>query len=234
MAARDEDLTTRDRILNASEHLFAEFGFDGVSLRKITHEAGVELALANYHFGPKKDLFLAVVQRRADELNEARIMALDALGSAPSLEDLIDAFTGPFLEKSARGGAGWKNYARLVAQIANSPRWTEAVMAAQFDPVARVFIDKAKTALPGSDPRDVYWGFHFLLGAMITTFAETGRIDRLSDGLCRSADLDTIQAKMIPFLAAGFRAVCAASSKKPPAGRERKPGQQSNRGHRNV
>lgn len=212
MTDRNEDLSTRERILNASESLFAELGFDGVSLRMITQRAGVELALANYHFGPKKDLFAAVVERRALELNEARRTALESLGPTPALEDLIDAFTRPFLEKSARGGAGWKSYARLVAQIANSPRWTDTVMATQFDPVARLFIEKAQQALPDSAIPDVYWGFHFLLGAMTTTFAETGRIDQLSHGTCRSDDLDTIHARMIPFLAAGFRAICRPAS----------------------
>lgn len=209
MATRDQDLSTQDRILNASENLFAEFGFDGVSLRKITQQAGVELALANYHFGPKSDLFLAVVQRRADALNQARVASLEALGPAASLEDLIDAFTRPFMEKSMHGGAGWKSYARLIAQVANSPRWTEAVMASQFDPVASMFIERTRQTLPRSDKANIYWGFHFLLGAMIMTFAETGRIDRLSGGLCRSAELDTIHSKMVPFLAAGFRRICA-------------------------
>lgn len=208
MTAPDEDLSTRERILNASEALFAELGFDGVSLRMITQRAGVELALANYHFGPKKDLFSAVIERRALELNDARREALESLGTGATLEDLIEAFTRPFLDKSARGGDGWKSYARLVAQIANSPRWTDSVMATHFDPVARLFIEKATQALPGSAAQEIYWGFHFLLGAMTTTFAETGRIDQLSGGACRSDDLDTIHARMIPFLAAGFRAIC--------------------------
>ena len=208
MASRDHELSTQDRILNASESLFAEFGFDGVSLRRITQQAGVELALANYHFGPKKELFLAVIRRRADELNQARSVALDALGPDAGVADLIEAFTRPFLEKSVRGGPGWKSYARLIAQIANSPRWTEIVMASQFDAVATKFIERTKLALPDSDERNIYWAFHFLLGTMTMTFAETQRIDSLSGGLCRSSDLDTIHAKMIPFLAAGFKTLC--------------------------
>ena len=208
MHNQHDEPSTRERILNASETLFAESGFDGVSLRKITREAGVELALANYHFGPKKDLFLAVVRRRAAELNQARTEALDALGPDATVEQLIDAFTRPFLEKSVRGGPGWKSYARLIAQIANSPRWTEEVMSTQFDPVAAQFVERTRRALPVANRRDVYWGFHFLLGAMIFTFAETGRIDRLSGGLCRAGDLDTVHDKMVPFLAAGFRALC--------------------------
>jgi hypothetical protein len=95
-------------------------------------------------------------------------------------------------------------------------------MASQFDPVASLFIEKTRSVLPAADVRDIYWAFHFLLGAMIMTFAETGRIDRLSAGACRSADLDSIQAKMVPFLAAGFRAICIDAQSF-----EEKPGMQS-------
>jgi len=40
------------------------------------------------------------------------------------------------------------------------------------------------------------------------TFAETGRIDRLSSGLCHSSDYDAVRDRMAPFAAAGFRRVC--------------------------
>lgn len=201
---------TRERILDAAERLFARAGFDAVSLRMITREAGVELALANYHFGPKLELFRAVVRRRAGELNAERLAALAALPAAAPLEDLIAAFTGPFLARSLTGGPGWKDYARVIAQTANSPRWTAELMSAEFDEVAAAFITRVAALHPRAARAEVYWGFHFLLGAMTITFAETGRVDSLSDGLCRSADLAAIHARMIPFLAAGFRALCAA------------------------
>jgi AcrR family transcriptional regulator len=200
---------TRERILDAAEKLFAEAGYDGVSLRMITREARVELALANYHFGPKLELFRAVVRRRAEAINAERMAALEALPEDAPVEALIAAFTAPFLEKSARGGAGWKSYARVIAQTANSPRWTAEVMSAEFDPVARLFIERVRRLYPQARAADVYWGFHFLLGAMTITFAETGRIDVLSGGACDTRDLDAIHARMIPFLAAGFRALCA-------------------------
>ena len=200
---------TRERILDAAEKLFAASGFDGVSLRMITREAGVELALANYHFGPKLELFRAVVQRRAQTLNAERLAALRALHGQETIERLIEAFTAPFLERSMRGGAGWKDYARVIAQTANSPRWTAEIMSAEFDPVASEFVRGVKRVFPRAKRENIYWAFHFLLGAMTITFAETGRVDALSKGRCRAADLDAIHARMIPFLAAGFRALCA-------------------------
>ena len=203
-------LSTKDRILDAAEALFADAGYDGVSLRQITSAAGVELALANYHFGPKSELFVAVVRRRAEEINRERMALLAALPDPPSVEGLVDAFARPFMEKSFRGGPGWKSYARLVAQIANSQRWTETIMRTQFDPVAEAFIKGVKKALPGANLKDLYWGFHFMLGAMTMTFAETGRIDVLSKGRCKSSALDKIYPRLVPFLAAGFRRLAEA------------------------
>lgn len=199
---------TRERILDAAEKLFADAGYDGVSLRHITREAGVELALANYHFGPKLELFRAVVRRRAEALNAERFALLAELDDSATIEQVVHAFTAPFLERSMRGGPGWKNYARIIAQLAASPRWQRDIMATEFDPVARVFIDRILRLFPHAREENLYWGFHFLLGAMTITFAETGRVDSLSGGRFRAADLDAIHARMIPFLAAGFRALC--------------------------
>ena len=45
-------------------------------------------------------------------------------------------------------------------------------------------------------------------GALTLTLGETGRLDRLSGGLCRSGDLESACDYMVRFAAAGFRAVC--------------------------
>ena len=51
--------STKDRILDASEALFARDGSSGASLRAITQRAKVNLAAVHYHFG-SKDYLLAV------------------------------------------------------------------------------------------------------------------------------------------------------------------------------
>ena len=90
----------RDRILDAAEHLFAERGFEGVTLRQIASKAGVDVALASYHFGKKDALFTAVFQRRASELNQRRLAALakakrHAEPNPVSVEAIISAFLRP-------------------------------------------------------------------------------------------------------------------------------------------
>ena len=70
-------LDTRKAILDAAERLFADLGFDGASLRKITAKAGVNLAAAHYHFGSKEGLLRAALARRIGPLNEERLKLLD-------------------------------------------------------------------------------------------------------------------------------------------------------------
>jgi len=217
--------TTRDKILDAAERLFARRGFYGVSIRDITAAAGVDLALANYHFGPKQELFAAVLERRAAILNDLRLAKLEecrerAAPRAPSVEDVIDAFTHPLLERSAHGGAGWKSYFALIAQINNSSEFGASMMTRHFDVLVQHFMQTLREALPESDERDLYWSYHFLTGALTLTFAETGRIDNLSGGVCRSDDLESVHERLVPFIAAGFRELCGAHSVR--AGKTRK------------
>jgi AcrR family transcriptional regulator len=205
---------TPDRILDAAERLFAKGGFYGVSVRDITSEAGVDVALVNYHFGSKMDLYTDVLARRSQLLNQERLDMLEAAKAAArpapaSIEAVINAFTYPLLDRSARGGPGWKSYFAIIAQVNNSPEFGGVLMTRHFDPVVQVFIDGLREALPGADDRDIYWAYHFLSGALTLTFAETGRIDNLSHGLCRSSDLDSVHERLVPYVAAGFRALCA-------------------------
>jgi len=203
----------QERILDAAEELFAQRGFYGVSVREITQAAGVDVALVSYHFGAKRALFTAVFERRAELLNAERLALLEqvrraTLPSPPPLEAIVSAFTRPLLERSARGGAGWKSYFALVAQVNNSPEWGPVLMTRHFDPLVDKFIAVLREVLPNCPPREIYWGYQFLTGALTLTFAETGRIDKLSGGLCRSSDLDSVHERLTPFVAAGFRALC--------------------------
>jgi AcrR family transcriptional regulator len=219
----------KERLLDAAEALFAARGFYGVSVRDITRAAGVDVALVSYHFGGKRELFAAVFQRRAEVLNRERLELLDkmrhdALPGTPTLENIVRAFTSPLLDRSARGGPGWKSYFALVAQVNNSPEWGPVLMTTHFDPLVQRFIMVLREALPDCPPREIYWGYQFLTGALTLTFAETGRIDHLSGGLCRSTDLDSVHERLAPYVAAGFGALAAAAQdqrRRTPATRRR-------------
>lgn len=218
--ARDAE-ATRERILDSAEALFAKRGFDGVTVRQIMSAAGADVALAYYHFKSKRDLFDAVLMRRAKTLNELRLAALEEVEARHaeddvSVEEIIEAFTRPLLVILEDDPDEWRDYMALIAQINNSPEWGGEMMTRYFDPLVKRFLDAIRRALPGCKDEDLYWSYHFLSGALTLTFAETGRIDNLSDGLCRSSDMAAANARMARFIAGGFRELCASPGLKNP------------------
>lgn len=207
----------RDRILDVAEELFALHGFDGVTLRQIAKGAGVDVALANYHFGKKLDLFNAVFERRAAFLNQARREALHACQASagpggPAVEQIIEAFLRPLELAQETGDPGWQHYLALIAYINNSPYWGPRMMSKLFDELVLEFIEALRQALPAARDEDIYWCYHNLSGALTLTLAQTGRIDKLSGGKCHSADFRAAYDHMIPFVAAGFREVCGEAA----------------------
>ncbi len=207
---------TRDAILNAAEDLFSKHGFYGVTIREVAREAGVDTALVHYYFGAKKELFDAVFIRRAEVWNSERVAAVDryaeAAGEAMTLEGLFEAFLRPPFQWSLKGGPGWKHYAALVAQTNANPAFGGETMARYFDPAILRLLELVKRLLPQGRDEDLYWAWHNLSGALTLTLGETGRLDRLSGGLCKSGDLDSACDYMVRFAAAGFRAVCGPKS----------------------
>lgn len=209
----NEKHPTRKRILDAAEELFAQRGFEGVSVRKIMGQADADVSLAYYHFKSKRDLFNQVMLRRVEYLNEIRLQALEEvekrhIGEELTVEEIIGAFTSPLLQLLVDDHDKWSHYFQLIAQINNSPERGGELMSRYFDPLVSRFIEALRKALPDSTPEQLYWSHHFLSGALTLTFAETGRIDNLSGGICKSSDIATINEQMPKFLAAGVEALC--------------------------
>ncbi len=110
---------TRTRILDTAERLFAERGIESVSVRSILAAAGVNVALAHYHFGSREGLITALLEARVaplvDEMTRG-IEEADARGRGATLEDVLRAYFAP--------AAHWMTErpacARLFAQLQTS------------------------------------------------------------------------------------------------------------------
>jgi AcrR family transcriptional regulator len=203
---------TTEQILDAAEELFSQHGLYGVTLKDVAKRVGVHHTLLNYYFDDKRKLFDAVFARRAPVTNERRMAAMEAYenetGGKPTVEGALHAFLDTDLDLYIQGGEGWKNYAALGAQVANTPEWGADMMDRHFDPVVLRLIDLLQRALPGCAKEDIFWGYHFVTGALMLTLARTGRIDKLSGGLCQSDDFPAVKQRMARFMAAGLRGIC--------------------------
>ena len=60
-ARRRNAKATREALLTEGERLFAQYGFEGVSLEKLGDRVGVNKTLISYHFKSKKGLYAAVI-----------------------------------------------------------------------------------------------------------------------------------------------------------------------------
>ncbi|CAN5115950.1 TetR/AcrR family transcriptional regulator [soil metagenome] len=203
---------SQEKILDAAETVFATGGFNGVSLKDIANAAGVDTSLVHYYFATKAGMFAAVLARRADEVNAARLASMRAYeakaGDAVTVEGALRAYLEPafrFAYVECAAGRDKRDYLTLIAQINSTP--AGAILGSDvtpFDPAVQVFIDLLRKASPSSPDADLYWFYHMLSGAISHTWARTGRIDQLSKGLCRSEDFETIAEQMIAIFANGL------------------------------
>lgn len=207
----DENVDRRGVILDAAESLFSMHGFHGVTVRQAATEAGVDPALLNYYFGSKRGLFDAVFLRRAEVVNTQRLLSMNRyVGSTAAItaEGCLQAFFDPVLQWWENGGDGWRSYLRLVALVNNTPTWGGNTMTQFFDPVIQRLIELLRQCLPQARDQDLYWCYHFISGALSLSFADTGRIDNLSGGLCRSNDVTAVRKRLASFSAAGLTDLC--------------------------
>ncbi len=208
LTLRGDGEITRKRILDHAERLFAIDGYTGVSVRKITGAAKVDLALVNYYFGSKEKLFQEVLIRRVDEMSRQRCEKLAQIkirrNSVASVTALLDAFLMPIIGSTPEEVVELKNYRALIALVANSKTWQTVVFKEHYDPVATQYIQALAVALPEVARTDICWAFSFYLGSVVNALAETARIDRLSNGQCRSSDLVEARRQLIHYSVAGF------------------------------
>lgn len=203
---------TTEQILDAAEFLFSRHGFYGVTLKDVAKKVGVHHTLLNYYFEDKQALFDEVFARRAKVANEVRIEALDAyeasLDGLPTVEGALHAFLDTNLDLYDRDEEGWHHAGTLAASVSNTPEWGAEMFDNWFDPIVLRLVDLLKRAMPDCAEEDIFWGYHFVSGALMLSLARTGRIDKLSHGLCKSDDFAAIKARMVDFMAAGFRSIC--------------------------
>jgi len=199
-----------EQILDAAEYLFSKHGLHGVTFRDVAQRVGIHTTLLHYYFKDKAHLFEAVFARRAGVTSGRRMVALEQYeaeaGDSPTVEGALHAFLDTDLDLYFEGGEPWMNYAAFCARVSNTPEGAE-LMDIHFDPVVLKLVSILKRALPDHSDEDIYWGYHFVTGALMNTLARTGRIDRLSAGLCHSDDFPAIKQRIARFMAAGFLAL---------------------------
>jgi AcrR family transcriptional regulator len=220
VAGREPDGSAQERLVAAAERLFAERGFNGVSVREIAAAAAVNAAGVAYYFRSKEGLLAEVYRRHCRPMNEERFRLLAAArerARPPGIAEVLAAFIRPALMLTGNGHAPVTRL-RAVLSAENSDLLDQLV-AENFDQSSSRFVEALAECLPHLSREDIYWRFHFLLGTVYYTASGPHRIRALSQGRCDPADAAAVIRELIPFLIGGLS---APSVRKPSAERRRR------------
>lgn len=209
-ASGETEAATKAAVFCAAERLFALHGFQNVSVRDITAEAGVNLASVNYHFGSKDALLFEIFRRRTAELNRERARMLhEAAGrhdGKPPVRDILEAFFAPPLRWGSPDNDRRISVQFIIRSRSEGTAEMREALSTDVTHLAR-FADALIAARPDLPREDVYWRLHFCLGMVHNNrFAEFDRLHVLSDGLTREGDVDALLQRMLDFAEAGFNA----------------------------
>jgi AcrR family transcriptional regulator len=213
---------TKLLLLEAAERLISIHGVKGTSLRQITEEAGVNVALVKYHFGSKGDLVAATLHRRLSPLNEKRLQLLTLVeaehptGELP-LEKVLIALIKPVVDFGLQGGEGGRRFLKLFGRVFAEPAEAMQIIRKQMGPMIKRFDAAFARALPGIDEADMGWRKMASLGVVQHSLLMLSMLDELPIHLRVPIRLikgvpkpDLVLAQLVAFCAAGMRASLAA------------------------
>jgi AcrR family transcriptional regulator len=209
--AGDSKVATKQRLIEAAEMLFADEGFDRVSVRDITNKAGANVAAVNYHFGSREGLVAVVMARYINPVTEERIARLEALerraaGKPLAIEEILEAFIRPFTTQVRRSELSEKLFFKLMGRMFGQqgcelPPLVENL----FITMATRFHKAFAKALPGLPADEIWWRMHLMSGSMIHTMAHSDKVQRMSGGEAGNPTTEQTLSRFIRFAAAGMR-----------------------------
>ena len=167
--------STRQKLLDTAERLFADHGIGAISLREIIRTAGVNVAAIHYHFGSKDELIRAVFSRRISAVNQARLSGLEELreahGSEPiPLRPLLRAFIAPALALGSDQSSGGKEFFRLVARAHAEPTpVVKEVLFTELKDIIETFLSELERTVPHLSRAERAMRLSFAAGAMVHT-----------------------------------------------------------------
>jgi AcrR family transcriptional regulator len=201
---------TKGKILDTAEKLFAERGYASTSLRQVIAAAEVNLAAVHYHFGTKEDLLDAVVLRKVEPVNAARLTWLERVESAAGvgalqIEDVLESFLLPTAETAQRN----PEFVRLMGRML-----TEGMMPSlvekHFQTIAMRFAAALRRAIPHIDEQELMWRVHFMIGATAHALSMKPILAGMESG---APDIAARMRRLVTFLSAGFRVAATPPSK---------------------
>jgi AcrR family transcriptional regulator len=207
------DETTRARLLDAAEKLFAESGFEGTSVRAINAEAEVNSGAIHYYFRTKEDLFRAVIKRRSEILSSDRLARLarceKSVGMPSMLEQIIGAYILPYANPKLGAPEQRLRFARLRARLmAEQHDADPSPLGTEHKHTGQKFVEALAAALPHLSPHEVRVRYMIMWSSLNTLSAGLGHValdpERPEKGHALQ-EFERIVPELVQLFAAMFR-----------------------------
>jgi AcrR family transcriptional regulator len=203
-------MSTKNKILDAAENLFAIQGFNGTSLREITSRAEVNLAAVNYHFVSKKELIKSVMSRYMNELSPRLELSLVNICEQENLTllEVFSAFIEPLLSLNEFKENGTSNFLQLLGRgYSDSQGFLRWFLTTQYPGVINNFVKAVQKAYPALTTEEMFWRLHFTMGTVVFTMSSSDAlIDIAKSDFDKTMDIAGVIKKVIPYVAAGVAA----------------------------
>jgi AcrR family transcriptional regulator len=203
--ASDADRTPH-RLLTAAATCFASRGYAGTSVRDITARARCNVSAVTYHFGGKRNVYVAVFEERLAELTGARISALAALGPAPPLEAVIETFATAFLSPLQGSRRGRETMTLLLREMVDGHLPGTLIAERMVRPTLDVLQQSLDRAVPGVDPQRMALCCHSLVSQLVHVLQVQRLHERGRSVALPPFDVAQTVSHIVHFTAAGIRA----------------------------
>jgi AcrR family transcriptional regulator len=202
---------TRQRILQAAAHIFSRGGYRAMTLREVTHEADVNLAAVNYHFGSKTNLIRELIRARFESINQQRFELLDRqiAAHAPDpvpLEAIYDALFRPLFTGTESAPVDDPPFIETIGRALTEPAdFMRSLHQELFAELSQRFMAEIKRSRPELSKEQVQYRFFLSISTMIGTVIEQGRLNTISCSQLDSSNRDKILTELTAYVGAGFR-----------------------------
>ena len=196
-----------------ASRLFAERGFEAVSLRDITRKAGANVAAVSYHFGSKEELISAVFEDHVSPVNRQRLSNLTELektgelgeGKRSYARSLLDAFFRPLMEQVSGSQLARGLFAKLMARMVSErgDQLPEPVMVG-FTEVANRYVPAFCRACPQRSEEEILWRIHYSFGVFAHTFLHGEILKQIAGKRVKERGMEEEFCDLIEFCAQGF------------------------------
>jgi AcrR family transcriptional regulator len=207
--------SVQDRLLDAAERLFCEYGFKGTSIRDIAASAGCNIASVNYYFGSKEKLYEEVWRRHLIPMRDARIASINNVMSKaetlPNLKDLLRSFADTFVGSMVDSSSASRLSKLMAREYIDSHLPTNMFVNEVITPTITAMHDALVKTCPDLDESKIMLVIFSFVGQLVhlvhvkTIFEHGG-----NDLSLPEFDINEIIDHIVKFSAAG---ICAYTAK---------------------